>query len=144
MTKQRFLEGLKEALTGELSAGEINNQLLYYERYINEQVALGKSEQQVLEELGEPRLIAKTIIETNSGNYSGNGTYYYTDTQQVESEQTSGNWNEKLNSILRTVCVVLVILFILAIIFSVIRILLPIVIPVVLVVAVISWIQKNK
>ena len=36
MSKSKFLNGLKEALTGELSPAQINEQLLYYERYMEE------------------------------------------------------------------------------------------------------------
>ncbi len=63
MSKTEFIAELRAALAGELPENEIENNINYYESYIREQ-ALSNSEEQVLELLGDPRLIAKTIIET--------------------------------------------------------------------------------
>ena len=65
MNKTKFLEGLREALQGDLSAAEINNQLLYYERYMEEELKKGRTEKEILEELGSPRLIARTLTRLN-------------------------------------------------------------------------------
>ena len=40
----------------------------YYEDYIQSQVRGGRSEQEVLQELGDPHLIAKTLIDTDDGS----------------------------------------------------------------------------
>ena len=144
MTKQKFLKGLKESLMGKLSPVEINNQLLYYERYIDEQVGMGKPEVQVLQELGDPRWIAKTIVETQGSAYTTTGTYYDEETQQTQPKENIKGWNEKLNGALKIIWVVLVIIFVLAVIFSVIRIMLPIVIPVILILAVVSLLRRKK
>lgn len=63
MTRNEFISGLKTALADELPISEIENNVSYYDNYIREQAA-SSSEEEVLEQLGEPRLIAKTIIET--------------------------------------------------------------------------------
>lgn len=63
MTKQEFLDILGRALNRELSAEETAENLHYYENYIRQEVSRGKSEEQVLAELGDPRLIARTILE---------------------------------------------------------------------------------
>lgn len=63
MTKNEFLSELRIALAGEVPEGEIENNIRYYDSYIKEQAALN-TEEQVLEQLGDSRLIAKTIIET--------------------------------------------------------------------------------
>lgn len=39
----------------------------YYEDYIQSQVHNGRSEEEVLAELGDPRLIARTLIDTDDG-----------------------------------------------------------------------------
>lgn len=62
MTREEFIIELKKALAEEIPASEIENNIKYYNNYIGEQMQT-KSEEQVLMELGEPRLIAKTIIE---------------------------------------------------------------------------------
>ncbi len=67
MTRREFLDGLREALEGEVSGKIIAENLDYYNGYIREEVAKGTSEQEVLQMLGDPRLIAQTIIDTNGG-----------------------------------------------------------------------------
>ncbi|SFK74958.1 Uncharacterized membrane protein [Lachnospiraceae bacterium KH1T2] len=78
MTKQEFLEGLRIALTGSVSAGVLNDNMRYYEEYIDSEIRKGKTEAEVMDSLGDPRLIAKTIIDTSSGNasqYAGESEY---------------------------------------------------------------------
>ena len=47
MTRKEFLQGLKEALDGNMDASAIQENLNYYNEYINEEVRKGKTEQQV-------------------------------------------------------------------------------------------------
>ncbi|MGN0306244.1 MAG: DUF1700 domain-containing protein, partial [Lachnospiraceae bacterium] len=61
MTKQEFLEGLRRYLSGSLEYRQVNEHLRYYTEYIDSQIRQGKSEEQVMQELGDPRLIAKTL-----------------------------------------------------------------------------------
>ena len=63
MSKQEFLDTLRRALARELSESEVADNINYYWNYIEQQVASGKSEEQVLSELGDPRLIARTILQ---------------------------------------------------------------------------------
>lgn len=65
MTKQEFLDTLRRALARELSESEVADNINYYWNYIEEQIASGKSEEEVLLELGDPRLIARTILEVD-------------------------------------------------------------------------------
>lgn len=65
MTKTEFLAGLQEGLSGQVSSQVIQESLAYYSRYIEEAMTEGKTEEQVLEELGPVRLIVKSIIDAN-------------------------------------------------------------------------------
>ena len=65
MSKQEFIDKLRIALNGRIAPNLIQEHVNYYEDYINVQVRMGRSEQEVLESLGDPRLIAKTIVETS-------------------------------------------------------------------------------
>jgi Predicted membrane protein len=62
MTKESFLDELRAALLGELPEAEIENNIRFYDTYISARSDTGTEE--VFEQLGSPRLIAKTIIET--------------------------------------------------------------------------------
>lgn len=67
MTKQDFLEGLRRYLSGSLDYRKVNEHLRYYTDYIDGQIRQGRSEEEVLEELGDPRLIAKTLSGMEEG-----------------------------------------------------------------------------
>ena len=61
MRKTEFLQELREALDGEVSASVIQSNISYYDQYIRQEAAKGRREEEVIEEIGSPRLIAKTI-----------------------------------------------------------------------------------
>ena len=63
MRKTEFLQELREALDGEVSASVIQSNISYYDQYISQEAAKGRREEEVIEEIGSPRLIAKTIID---------------------------------------------------------------------------------
>lgn len=75
MDKKEFLEKLTMALAGQVSRSVIEENIRYYENYIAEEVRKGKSQHQVLDELGDPRLIAKSIIDANGGGSDMAGVY---------------------------------------------------------------------
>ncbi|SKB76313.1 Protein of unknown function [Lachnospiraceae bacterium] len=65
MTEQAFLTELSDALRGSVSSQIITENVRYYEEYIETEKRKGRSEEEVIESLGNPRLLAKTIIETS-------------------------------------------------------------------------------
>lgn len=71
MNKEEFLRGLQNALSGEVPPTVVRDNLRYYDDYIRTEVKQGKSEEQVMDELGDPRLIARTIIDTTPGGGEG-------------------------------------------------------------------------
>lgn len=71
MGKREFLEKLRTALGGRVSAEVVAENVRYYEDYINIEVRRGRSEEEVLNQLGDPRLIARTIIQTQGGAQRG-------------------------------------------------------------------------
>lgn len=84
MRKTEFLQELREALQGEVSAAVIQENVRYYDTYISQETASGRREEDVIEEIGSPRLIARTIIDSNeaageSGGYAGSGESSYGD-----------------------------------------------------------------
>ena len=67
MTKQEFLSELKESLSGEVSPEALMDSYRYYDAYIDEYVSKGQSEEEVVESLGRPSLIARSIIAAQTG-----------------------------------------------------------------------------
>lgn len=67
MTKQEFLEELKNALSGEVPPEAMMDSYRYYSDYIDEGIRHGRPEEEILEELGKPALLARSIIAAQSG-----------------------------------------------------------------------------
>lgn len=86
MSKQEFLNSLRATLGSELGAAAAEENVKYYEEYINAEIRVGKSEEEVLASLGNPKLIARSIIdagkngensgETSSGNDRHSSNYH--------------------------------------------------------------------
>ncbi len=71
MNKDDFLRGLQNALSGEVPPTVVRDNLKYYDDYIKTELQNGREEEQVMDELGDPRLIARTIIDTTPGAGEG-------------------------------------------------------------------------
>lgn len=67
MTKEEFLYELKKELSVLDSAEATAYNLRYYSDYIDAEIVKGRSEQEVLDELGNPRWLVNSIKE--SGDY---------------------------------------------------------------------------
>lgn len=65
MDKRTFIEKLQRALAGGLNSNQVADNVRYYQDYIESEIRKGKSENEVLSQLGDPRLLAKSIIEAN-------------------------------------------------------------------------------
>lgn len=61
----------------------------YYEDYIQSQVRSGRDEQQVLDELGDPRLIARTLLDTDVDNGQLDYEEYSTYSDDAQNTQSS-------------------------------------------------------
>lgn len=154
MGKQEFMDGLRRALNGNVSPALVMDNLNYYNEYINSEVRKGRSEEEVLASLGDPRLIARTIIEMNTaeggetsayqtGEYSqdygeyrqaqyGNGQSYTYDRQGTFDGGNGRHY--RIPGWVWLVALVVVALLAISFIFSVLSFLAPILIPVIVVV----------
>ena len=128
MNKKEFLDGLRQSLEGEVDSSVIDQNIQYYQHYISSQG--GMDEESIVEELGSPRLIAKTIIESEraakqKGYYKGSGashsTYYQTEEDKDNHQNTRNNkngssfhltWTQKISLIIIVVILILVVVFI--------------------------------
>lgn len=63
MNKTEFLQGLKAELEGRVPHSVIQENLRYYDTYISEETAKGHSEAEVIESLGGPKIIGRTIVD---------------------------------------------------------------------------------
>lgn len=87
MNRYEFIQELKAELSGNVPAKVIAENEAFYQKYIEDEVRNGRSEAEVLEELGSPRLIANTIIETTAPEEESYTEY----TDYSENEEQSAN-----------------------------------------------------
>lgn len=64
MSREEFLKRLEGALAGEVPVSVIRENLDYYSNYISQETAAGRTVEDIVEEIGDPRLIARTIIDS--------------------------------------------------------------------------------
>ena len=93
MTRNEWINTLRDALMAEVPQNEIDNNVAFYRDYIDRETE-NHTEDEVLQTLGEPRLIAKTIIDTyqlqrGSDGYNayGNQSYDYGNTYEQNRSQ---------------------------------------------------------
>ena len=98
MTKQEFLDALRRMLNRELEADEVADNIRYYSDYIDDAVRSGKSETQVLSELGDPRMIARTILDVDQQKEEQADYYDQRDAVFTESEDGGYQADEDENN----------------------------------------------
>ena len=71
MNKREFLDKLNEYLSYELPAAMVRDKLNYYSAYIDNETAAGRTNAEVIESLGDPQLIARSIIDAAKSGPDG-------------------------------------------------------------------------
>lgn len=90
MDKREFIEKLQHSLAGGLNSSQVADNVRYYQNYIESEIRKGNTEEEVLARLGDPRLLAKSIIEANKragASYGSNQEY----DEEVSDETVAEN-----------------------------------------------------
>lgn len=166
MTKLDFLEGLTAALEGEVSKSVVYENIRYYRDYIDQQIQSGASEEEVLDQLGDPALIARTIIDTSEASKGSSGTYYqdtassgYSDSSEQEQKGFHTEYNQeggfdikygrfKVNSwygkLVLVLALVAVIVLVISLVSGLISLVAPILLPILLICFLISLFRQGR
>lgn len=138
MTKQEFLRGLEFSLNGKISPAQITDNINYYEDYINTQIRMGRTEQDVLSELGDPSLIAKTIVTASASaekeTYQSYDDFNY---NQEGNKREEGVFRKQMHYMpgwLTVLIVVLIFVIIINLLFTVLSMLIPVLLPVMVII----------
>lgn len=77
MSKTEFLDILYNQLSGQIPEGSVAAHVQYYRNYIEDEQQKGRTETDILNDLGDPRLIARTLLDTEvgAGNPQNGSTY---------------------------------------------------------------------
>lgn len=155
MGKQEFLEKLRLALNGRVSAEIVADNIRYYEDYINIEIRKGRSEEEILAQLGDPRLLARTIVQTNGGSggkgrtadVSGDTRAYRKHDADGCDEEPEGGRRKRffglhipggLYSVISLIVFICILVLVIAVVFSVISI----AFPVLLIIMAVSFLVK--
>ena len=152
MRKEEFLQTLRRALTGDVPPGVVEENIRYYDGYISEEVRKGRSEEEVIKEIGDPRLIARTIEDTTDGggNVYQSGAYEYGENGGGYGVSSFGGsfrvfrldkWYWKL---LLALLVFGVIYLVLAIIGGIFALLAPVIVPLALIWIILSVVRNMR
>lgn len=130
MDRETYLKELRTALQGQISQENVNEHLRYYENYIIEESRKGRTEAQVMEDLGNPRLIAKTIIDTTDKIYTEQAHW-------EEKEEKSGR--KKIIQYAARIVFVVVFILMLLLIAHVAIALIPIFLPILIITGIVYF-----
>lgn len=96
MSRDEFLRGLEEALAGEVPASVIQDNLNYYASYLSQEMAKGRTVDEIAEEIGGPRIVAQTIIDScEAGGEAGTGYGTYEDAPGGDGYQRENPYAER-------------------------------------------------
>ena len=94
MTREEFLKKLKEALENDLSGRIVQENVSYYESYIIEEIRKGRAESEVIEELGDPWVIARSIIDMAEGEPGTKEAYYGSAKSSSRQERAADRYTD--------------------------------------------------
>lgn len=141
MNKEQFIDTLRRALYGKIDDYTLQDHIRYYEDYIRQEMGKGRTEQEVLQELGDPRLLARTIVETSS--LKNPDTVYTVDEEGQNSYGTSEDrvkihtftgWKATLLMVVVMAAIILFVVAILGLAFYL--------LPIILVVGAVIWLFR--
>lgn len=157
MTKQEFLQELRQALGAEVDSYTVQDNVNYYDHYITDEITAGRTEEDVLNELGDPWLIARTIIDSPAGNTFGSEEYGQSGEESAEYSKPAydsyGNrqshvhvfsanaWWKKLLLIIAAAGIIFIIF---SIITGIVSLVAPIVVPVLVIMLVIRLLGNSR
>lgn len=148
MNKSEFLETLRTQLSGQMQEGKAAAHVRYYEEYIETQVRGGRSEAEVLSKLGDPRLIAKTLLDTDADTaqqpYAEQQSYSYQDDHSSQSGSVkTRHYRLDLSTWYGKLLVIVIAVLIIGLLIFVVGTMLPILIVVSIVLYLISHFRKS-
>ncbi len=152
MDREKFLEILQTQLEGEIPSPEISRHLAYYRDFIDQKLRAGQAESDVLEELGDPRLIAKTLIDTedvpNVHGYRQSYTYSAEEAgtggfTQEDTPERSRPEDTRAGRIVKKIAAIALIVLLVVVLSFVLRALIPVVAVLILAGLIISLIGRH-
>ncbi|MBD5521094.1 MAG: DUF1700 domain-containing protein [Lachnospiraceae bacterium] len=149
MNKKEFIEKLQRSLASGLGSSQVADNVRFYQDYIESEIRKGKSEEEVIDSLGDPRLLAKSIIEANkhTGESYGSNREYDDEVADKSINKNYGKIFEHIAMLpgwLIALILIVIALIIIGVITSLISLFAPVIIVVLGVILLIKVFQTNK
>lgn len=154
MTKKEFLDILAGRLAQTLPQEKVEEHIRYYDEYLTGKIVHGVSEEDAVQQLGDPLLIARTIMDTSEE--SGNRRVIYEETPRKaggwsvndEEEERKGQTHQislhhKGGCLLTAIIGIVVLAVVLWLVGSVLSMVLPVLIPLLVIGMVISYFKQR-
>ena len=143
MTKHEFLSELRTALEGNIPSQEVEENIRYYDSYFSES---SKTEREVCEELGDPRLIARSLIDSFTASKGPMADYYkeqarseYSRESRTQSSRQSSGMEEKwYDKLFRYIMFVAIAIIVGSVLIFLVKVAVTVVIPVIVIVLVVK------
>lgn len=146
MDRTEFLEIMRESLERKIPQAEIEDNLRYYREYFEQSAG---SDEEVCEELGDPRLIAKSVVNAYLAS-KGSAAEQYTQEARREYSQMHGRSSFQENGqghfagqFLHPLFLVLTIMFVFVLFALLLRLALVILLPVLILVILWKLIRRD-
>lgn len=140
MDKKQFLAELKKHLSG-MSQDEITDVMDFYKTYFEKELINGRTEDEIIKELGSPLLLAKSI-KTSSKSYNEYDKSYKNqestdnaENDKVESIKTK--FNRIKNKVIIATMIIVIVSIILAITAGVIALAVKVAVPILVILGII-------
>ena len=150
MTKRDFLDKMREALSNDLAEPAVRENIEYYDVYMTDEIERGRSEEELVEEMGDPWMIARTIIDISEPEDMKLNYVYEEEGQSYNGRQDSyagqtgffvrGGW--KL--VVALLGFIGVLLALVAVVGGIISLVAPILVPVLIIMFVIRLFGRRK
>ena len=146
MDRHQFISILRGALAGQLSNSQVEEHVKYYEQYISEELTKGRSEEEVFAVLGDPRLLAKTILTVGEAADSradrSDAEWTSAEDQPQSGIYTKAKETGRKVLIVLAVCLIVIVVF--RILGGILSLVLPILLPVLLIVLVVRTFSGKR
>ena len=139
MRKAEFLKEMANKLQESMPKKEIEEQIRYYSDYITSEVARGKTESEVLEQLGDPILLARNILSTQEMGKPHREMEKSDAGETHRATHVSGN-----GGLIAGIIVVLAVCAILWLAGTIFRVLAPVIVPLMVIGAIIIMIRQRR
>lgn len=141
MNREEYINTLERCLVGKIDPDSLRDTIGYYRDYFAMEQSKGVSEEQIIQKLGQPRLLAKSIIAAESERQESSE-------RELRSERGSYERDAGMRSIhipFAILILIIVLLFfgVISLIFSIASTLLPILLPALIVFGIITFF-KNR